>query len=250
MRQTRKALAAAAFVFAAISPPAPAVAAPPAKEASTSDKARAADLFKRSADAYRQGDFKQAIELLDEAYALDPQPVLLYNRARAHEGLGHLDEAIAGYEKFLADEPNAPDRGAIEQRLTTLRHQRDERDAREKERAEKKEPAPPAPASVLVHSEPAPPPPHKRSAFPYIVLGTGTAGLIAGTVLGLMATSTNSDAKDEPTQKRAMDLKSDADSLATTSTVFFAVGGVLLLAGATWWLLDRDAAPKSTGNAR
>ena len=61
--------------------------------------------------------------------------MLVYNKARAHEGLGHLAEAIELYEKYLAEEPSSRDRGAIEQRLVALRQQRDERGAVEKERS-------------------------------------------------------------------------------------------------------------------
>src|SRR5688572_14968776 len=69
--------------------------------ASKSNQSQAAELFKKSVDAYRRGAFKEAIDLLNEAYALDAQPVLLYNLARAHEGLGDLDLAISTYEKYL-----------------------------------------------------------------------------------------------------------------------------------------------------
>src|SRR6187551_664805 len=65
--------------------------APPRKEASAADVEKARELAKKSADAYRRGDFNEALTLLTEAYALERQPVLLYNKARAHEGLGNTD---------------------------------------------------------------------------------------------------------------------------------------------------------------
>jgi tetratricopeptide (TPR) repeat protein len=224
----------------------------------SADKKRAAELFKKGADAYRQGDFQHAIELLDEAYALDPQPVLVYNRARAAEGLGNLDEAIAGYEKFLSQEPNAPDRGAIEQRLVTLRKQRDDRAALEKERATRNEapPAPvpvaPAPASESSESTPppSPPPRHSRSVAPYVVAGVGVVGIGAGAVFGVLALSKKDSAVSEPIQQKSMDLKDSADSLATVSTVSFIAGGVLLAVGATWWLLDGGSSSKGKASLR
>jgi tetratricopeptide (TPR) repeat protein len=221
---------------------------------SAADKARAAELFKKSAESYRQGDFAHAIELLDEAYALDPQPVLVYNRARAAEGIGNLDAAIAGYEKFLADEPNAPDRGAIEQRLVTLRRQRDERAALERERdARREEPAPaaaPPTAAAPTTAPPADSTPPSKSPLPYVVAGVGAAGLVAGTILGLAAVSKNDDAKAEPVQKNAMDTRDSAHGLATGSTVSFIVGGVLVVAGASWWLVDRGVFSKKDRTAR
>lgn len=214
-----------------------------AATASQADKARANDLFKKSVEAYRRGELKQAIELLDEAYALAPSPVLVYNRARAEEALGNMDEAIKGYEAYLAQEPNAVDRGAIEQRLQTLKRQREDKENAEKERAAPK----PDPVIIL---QPAPPPPHKRSILPYVVIGVGAAGLLTGTVFGLFALSGKDDAVAEPTQKKAMDLKDQADTSATISTVSFIAGAVLVAAGATWWVLDsppsskRGAGPK------
>lgn len=219
--------------------------APSARPApSAADKARAADLFKKSADAYRQGDFKRAIDLLDEAYALDPQPVLTYNRARAAEGLGNVDAAITGYEKFLADEPKAPDRGAIEQRVATLKRQRDERAALERDRdARRDEPVPvpvptPAPEPHTSAPPPEPPPPRTHTPLPYVVAGVGAVGLVTGAIMGSLALSKKDDAVAEPVQQKSMDLKDSADGLATTSTVFFIVGGVLVAAGVAWWIVD------------
>jgi tetratricopeptide (TPR) repeat protein len=214
--------------------------------APSANKSRAEELFNKSAETYRQGDFKQTIELLDEAYALDPQPVLLYNRARAQEGLGNVDEAISGYERFLAEDPNAPDRGAIEQRLATLRRQRDERVALEKERDARREPQatqPPtsAPPAALAASPP-------RNIAPYALVGGGAAGLAVGTIVGFTALSRKHDAAAEPVQQKSMDLKDKADGLATVSTVSFVIGGVLLAAGVTWWLVDhRSSSPQRAG---
>src|SRR4051812_39500711 len=116
--RTRSALAAATFVACIFSLSSAAHAQRRApvkatKEPANPNKTHAAELFKKSADAYLHGDFTQAIALLDEAYALDPQPVLIYNKARAHEGLGHVDDAITLYDKYLVEEPTSPDRGAI-----------------------------------------------------------------------------------------------------------------------------------------
>jgi tetratricopeptide (TPR) repeat protein len=215
---------------------APAASAPSSASAHT----RAAELFKKSVETYRSGDFKQTIDLLNEAYALEPQPVLLYNLARAQEGIGNNDAAIETYEKFLAQEPNAKDRGAIEQRLATLRRQRDERLALEKRSAAQ---------ATAQPVEPARPerPPHKRSVLPYVVGGVGVVGLAAGVVFGLTANSKRDDAVAAPGQREALGLEDDAKSSATLSTVSFVVGGVLLAAGATWWLLDLNAS-KQTGS--
>ena len=243
-RRTSKPLMALAFGAAAClavqstAMDAHAQAASGASSSSATSKTRAADLFKKSVETYRAGDFKQTIDLLTEAYALEPQPVLLYNLARAQEGIGNNDAAIETYEKFLAQEPNAKDRGAIEQRLATLRRQRDERLALEKRSA----------AQAIAQPTPLPPPerpPYKRSVLPYVVGGVGVVGLAAGVIFGLSANSQRDDAVAAPGQREAIGLEDDAKSSATLSNVSFVVGGVLLAAGVTWWALDLKASKKT-----
>lgn len=204
-------------------------------KAAAANKAQANDLFKKGADAYLRGDFEESIRLLDQAYALDPQPVLIYNKARAQEGLGHTDDAITLYEQYLNQEPTTPDRGAIEQRLATLKKQRDERAALEQDRANaEKERAARAAA-------PPPPPPHERSVLPYVVGGVGIAGIGTGVVFGILAKSKESDGNSAKTQRDARDARDTGSTFATVANVTLIAGGVLLAAGAVWWALDRPS---------
>jgi hypothetical protein len=86
---------------------------------------------------------------------------------------------------------------------------------------------------------PPPPPPEKpRSPFPSVVAGAGAVTIVTGAILGVMALSKKDDAVSEPVQQKSMDLKDSADGLATASTVAFVIGGILVAAGATWWVLD------------
>jgi tetratricopeptide (TPR) repeat protein len=234
--------------------PAPAAS----KEASPTanpNKTKAAELFKKSADAYLQGDFATAIKLLEEAYALDPQPVLVYNEARAHEGLGHLDEAISLYERYLTEEPTTSDRGAIEQRLATLRKQQEEKKRLEKEKADVEEKrlqqqerqeqldkhaqevrdAPPSEAS------------RKRSVLPYVVVGVGGAGLATGAVFGILALNRQDAGRKATSLKDATEARDSGKRFATVSNVSFVVGGALVAGGAIWWVLDSSAVKRRQG---
>jgi tetratricopeptide (TPR) repeat protein len=208
--------------------------------AAQSPQARAAGLFDKGAEAYRRGDFQQAVTLLQEAYGLDPQPVLLYNLARAYEGLGNIDLAIDTFTRYLEADPKTPDRGAIEQRLGTLKRQRDERIALEKQRDAERKRADEEKAERERRAQEQPVvAPRERSIGPYIVGGAGIAGLATGVVFGLMANSKhNSAASSSTAQQSAIDQQDTAKSFATISTVSFVVGGVLVAAGATWWFLD------------
>jgi len=227
---------------------------PPSKgtrEAANPNKGRAAELYKKSADAYLRGEFRQAIAFLDEAYTLDPQPVLIYNKARAHEGLGHLDEAISLYEKYLVEEPSSADRGAIEQRLVTLRHQRDERSSLEKDRAAvEKDRAAVERERAAPRPEAPPPPPHRRSVLPYVVMGAGGVGLLSGTVFGLMALSRKDAAVAEPVQRTSIELRDKGSTFATISNISFVAGGVLVAGGVVWWALDRTGSKRGESTPR
>src|SRR5436190_6871538 len=77
--------------------------ADPASKATT--EAQALDLFEKGSDAYQKGRFAEAVELLQKAYALKREPVLLYNLGRAYEGLGDAKNAARAYSEYLGSEP-------------------------------------------------------------------------------------------------------------------------------------------------
>src|SRR5437879_9782490 len=90
-----------------------------AQRRQTSDERRAYDLFKESEASYRAGRLDEAAEKLRQAYVIHPTPILLYNLARALEGLGDKPGAIQSYRQYLRDETGVTDRGSIERRIVT-----------------------------------------------------------------------------------------------------------------------------------
>jgi tetratricopeptide (TPR) repeat protein len=198
-------------------------AAPAAAQTSPHDRALA--LFAQSGTEYDAGRFDRAIELLREAYSLEPDPILLYNMARAYEGAGRTDEAIDAYERYLAGAGEVRDRGAIETRLTTLRAQQ----ARERELQHR---------SVRpVEHRPPPPPAPSIDPAPWIVLAVGVAGVGAGVVLGVFSQDAHAQAVDEMIHERAFSLQQSAYDFATGANVSFIAGGVIALAGAIWGIV-------------
>ncbi len=59
-------------------------------------------LFAEGASLYRAGKYRAAIDKFDKAYAIYPEPNLLYNKARAHEALGEVDQAMDAYKRCAA----------------------------------------------------------------------------------------------------------------------------------------------------
>jgi tetratricopeptide (TPR) repeat protein len=233
-----------ALCIAVVAPALHVVAPTPEAFAQTAAVKRARELFKKSDESYRAGRFQEAIDLLAEAYALDPKPVLLYNQARAYEGLGDTRRAIDAYRRYLDADPSANDRGALEQRIATLERQVQEREVLERQRdaaaRSKKEEPPPSPAPQAER------PP---SAVPWIVAGVGLASVGGGVVLGVLASGKHDDAVEEPRAEPALELQGQAEDFALVANVMLIAGGVVAAGGTIWGIVDA-AGSSSSGDVR
>ena len=226
------------------------------------DKSKALALFEKSDKAYKAGKFEDAVKLLEQAYALYPEPTLLYNLGRAQEGMGDVPGAIASYEKYLADAKQITDRGAIERRVETLKAQEAQKDTEAKRLADEEARRKQAEqdrqiaerdrqlaedAHVRAQREAKA---NERSPVatygPWIAVGTGTALLATGFVFGARASSTHDDAVASPVQRDALELQHSAERSATIANVLFVVGGLTMAGGIGWkifqWGTDDDGA--------
>jgi tetratricopeptide (TPR) repeat protein len=220
------ALAAAASFVAAALVSVPAEAAPRGGAAPDS---RAVVLFEESVRAYREGRFQDAVDLLVEARKHKAEPVLLYNLGRAYEALGQQGEAAAAYERYLAEEPKAADRGAIEGRIATLRAQESQLAAARRE----DDGARGSPGGERAKVE-------DRTGggglgvVPWILVGAGAVGIGSGLFLGLMAEGRHDDAVADPVQRSAAEHQQAAESLATAANVTLLAGAVVATVGLAW----------------
>jgi tetratricopeptide (TPR) repeat protein len=196
-------------------------------------KAEAVELFEQSVDLYRQGKFDEAAALLERAYSLHQEPVLLYNLGRAYEGLGENQKAIDAYTKYIEKNPEAKDRGALERRIVTLKEQIE----KDKQRAAPKPQLDPTPTPLTPQAAPAPS--KGPGVLPWVVAGVGVAAVGAGFFVGLQAKSKRDDAQDNPVSKDAQDEYDSAKSMATTANVLLIAGTVVAAGGVTWALLSR-----------
>ena len=58
--------------------------------------------------ALKRDDYQAALSRFEEAYALVPSPKIHYDFGLAYVGLGRSAEALAAFERFLAEAPDAP----------------------------------------------------------------------------------------------------------------------------------------------
>lgn len=93
------------------------------------EEARA--LYSAGEIAYNEGRFQSALDYFQRAYELSSRPALLYNIGSAAERVRQDDVALAAFERYLAEMPEAPNRPAVEARIQILRTAIAEREARE-----------------------------------------------------------------------------------------------------------------------
>jgi tetratricopeptide (TPR) repeat protein len=226
-----------AFVALALAVVADARAEPQARK-------HAVQLFQQGAAAYDAGRFQDAIQLLERAYALSPEPVILFNLGRSYEGLGQAEQAIDAYSRYLVADPGTADRHSIERRIQTLRAQLQERAALERERVEERGRAEEELAKARQTQVRVEPAPSRPGALPWVVGGVGAAGVAAGAVLGGIALSRHQSAVQDPFRASALARQASANQYATGANVAYAVGGALLAGGAVWiWIDHRSPAP-------
>lgn len=203
---------------------------------------RAQALAVEARGAFNDGRFAAAAELLEQAYALQPAPNLLYNVGRAHQQAGQKQKAIDAYERYLAASPDAKDANAIRSSIRQLRDELDaevalaERARVEKARADQEaaERARVLAEKAIVEQQVA----RRPSAWPWVIAGIGAAGIGVGTATGLMSSSSYRQAVAEPEVVAAQQLHGRATTFATVANISFLAGGVIALGAAIWGAFD------------
>lgn len=213
------------------------LAAPKTDPAAEDQKDQALEIFAQSETLYNEGKFSEAAALLEQAWALHKEPLLLYNLARAREGNGEAGVAADAYQAYLDQAQDIEGRGAIEQRIVNLREQermrlqleQEQRLAQNREakdRQAKKQPSPAAPSEGAAEGSSV-----LAGPVPWVVAGAGVLGVGAGVVLGVLAKGKHADAVSEPVQADAVDLQDSAEGLALGANVAFIAGGTVALLG-------------------
>ncbi len=252
----RRGLALWLVIASTLAAPSPAFAAGPsagksAKEGTAGKRERAHALYERSKEAYKAGEFSEAAELLEQAYELFPIPVLLYNLARAKESAGDGPGAVSAYHRYLDSDAQIEDRVAIERRIATLEEQLREAERAEQERRRALARAKQAELAAKQAERERAAQPASGSPWPWVVLGTGAATLIAGGVFGVLARKRESAAADAESQVAAQDAFEQGERYASLANVLFAVGGAVTVAGSVWLGVDLlAAAPEATTATR
>jgi tetratricopeptide (TPR) repeat protein len=211
------------------------------------DKQLAADDYADGQKDFLAGDYLPAAAKFEAAYALDPDPVYLYNAAQAYRKGSACARAAENYRKFLEIVPNPPN-------LDKVTNYIDELDACAKADSAPEVVTPP-PAPVV----PTPPPPapiQPPSPAPVLItrerpnaalerqfgIGLGAGGLVlvavgvafthdVRTLEGYSAALCNSCTWNADKQQRSEDLQRRGDRDSKLSFASYAVGGAALISG-------------------
>jgi tetratricopeptide (TPR) repeat protein len=205
------------------------------------DPKAAREHVQRATSAYAAGKYKDALSELTLAYALGPDPQILFAIGQVHVKLGDCDSATAFYRRFLDTHPSSDDasvaREAIDKcaRTATKPAQEPAPEPVPAPPPPTPAPAPPpeptpvaVPAPVTVASDPVP---WYRDSLGDALVIAGLAGGAAAGALYATALSVRDDA-DRATTYGAYHADLDrAHSLRTYSIVSGVAGGVLAVTG-------------------
>ena len=94
------------------------------------------EIVEKAVSEYSLGHFAESSALFEEAYQLDPAPILLFNVAQCQRHLGNSERALLFYRRYLEGAPaDAPERVEATKHMTEL-------DAALREQAAPKAPPP------------------------------------------------------------------------------------------------------------
>jgi tetratricopeptide (TPR) repeat protein len=201
---------------------------------------------------YDAGEFLKAASEFEAAYALDPDPVYLYNAAQAYRLGSACARAADYYRRFLSVVPNPPNLDKVQHYLSELDAcaKAEVVDEAATPHAETPPVAqPPQPQPTIVVTAPAPGPEGSRKlALPLAIATGGVAALVVASVLehdvqtleGYSQALCASSAVcqwDASKQARAEDLDSRGKRDAAISITAYAIGGAAIAASAVLYVL-------------
>jgi len=198
-------------------------------------KADAKKHVDKATKAHAAGNFELALNELTLAYTLDPQPMLLYAIGQVHVKLGHCDEAIDFYQRFLASNPGAGPAAEAREAIETCK----------KEPPAVEPTPPPQPEPPKQEAPPPPPPPPPPATTPAFytdilgdaLVGAGLVSAVVGVIEYKSALSDLDTADKQTTYGAHQKYVDDASSARTLSLVFGLGGAALVGAGVAHYML-------------
>jgi len=246
-------IAASVAIVLALAAASPAVAQESGSGGSSGETAGDFDeLVERGRTAYSEKNWMDAAEAFEKAYEVKQVPNLLYNIGRVYENAGEFKKAISFYEKFV-NQPgiDIDNRKDALDRIETLEQIVDYSEREEEE-------APESGSTVEPEQTAAPPGdgapigPGTQQSFNIAatLAGVGGAGLIAGSIFGILASDANSDFESADSLQGRRDAIDRGETFSTVADILWISGGAIAATGIglVIWPIERQ--PATDGRAR
>jgi tetratricopeptide (TPR) repeat protein len=198
--------------------------------------------FDAGRTAYDEGHFEDAARAFRRAYLLSSRYQLLYNIGQAELRGGHDDRALEAFEGFLRQAPKAdPRHSEVQERVNVLRGMGVTPAGAVTVEQPTEAPSSAASPEAAQAAEPPPAaePSGERKIGPWIVLGAGAAGVVAGTVLMGVGASKAKDVRDAPVGSRWSELEDTGDraNLLWGVGIGIAALGLAAVGGGVAWAI-------------
>jgi tetratricopeptide (TPR) repeat protein len=205
-----------------------------APTATPDPKAAAAEAYRTGVAEFEAGEFAEALASFTEAYNLSQETDLLYNLGVCSEKVGDREKAIAYYQLYLEEKPDAADAAQVRNRLAALR-----------EEGAKAEPAAPPsrPVAAAVDEERGAAPPgdeglkRNPNAGPAVVIGLGAIVVVTGAITAASAYKKYKDLDSTCSPDCTSGQVDGVRRPALAADIQFGIGGAAVVAGLLWYLL-------------
>lgn len=194
--------------------------------------------FEQATRYFNEQDYAAAIPELKAAYALEPNPMLLYAWAQAERLAGSCTRAVELYRRFIATDPAPDQRQLAEANLLDCEAELpdpveaetpDDLDAMEDE----DETVPPR--------DDAPPRPWYADPAGGVLTGLGVGGVIGGGVMMAIARRKAREAPNAAIEGDYLQVRDEANRLNTVGIVVLSAGSALVLGGVIRYAVKRSA---------
>lgn len=189
--------------------------------------------YKKGLEHFEASQYEEALTCFLRVYRIEQNPILVYNMARSFEALKRYEDAASHYEEYLKLDPKASDRGSVSLTIKTLR-------------ALGTPPTASADSSVSSSTEEAQELKDRREAtsnrtiWGWSALGTGSALLIGGALMGVEAMNQSETLDQERDFDRWKVLYDERETSALWADGLY-VGGAALIGVGIYFLLSSDS---------
>ncbi|MDD5308169.1 MAG: tetratricopeptide repeat protein [Deltaproteobacteria bacterium] len=191
---------------------------------------KAKDRYKDGKALFEAGKIEEALAAFTDSYNASGNPDLLFNLGVCSERLGRKDKAVAYYELYLEEKPDAPDAADVRARVAAL----------------KAPPPRPVEPTTEAANPPAPARPELVVApveeddtgvpWPAVTVGAGALVLASGALTAILAYREYDFLKRECAPGCSDGRVEKARDMALAADIQFAVGGAAVVVGAVLWL--------------